>query len=654
MHGPATQQSIFRLPHSEELQGLRALAVGAVFLYHVDSDILPSGFVGVDIFFVLSGFLIGRKLIAELDETGSIDLFAFTSARARRLLPNALLVLLVVTVAAFFLLPPYRLAQVSGDIRSAALLFSNLHFASEAVDYLRIGGPPSPVLHFWSLSIEEQFYLGLPLLLLGVGALFRRHRIDVAIGLITAIAATSFLLGYLALQRSQPDAFFATQNRIWQLAIGVAVGWAVARASQSIPKHAATLLMIAAIPLLAMALFGLDASNGYPGFAALLPTAGTAALLFSLFCGPATFLNRVLSHPAARWLGDRSYSIYLWHWPFITIALANFPGSRAHAWAAALASILVADLAYRFVEEPIRHRRRTPARHVLAAAGGSILSVVAVTLLTRFAPLPPGAAERAVAVNQARDDLGGAYSSKCHLELDETEQQHCTFGLANGKKTVMLFGDSHAAHWFEPVRIAAERSGWKFLSRTKSSCPSVDVTIWYPPRAAVFDKCSEWRTGIIREIQQDPPDVLILANSSALRGWIAEQGEPANDDRAADLWRSGFVSLMHQIPAKTRVLMVRDVPRMANDVLSCLSYGDKCARPKADAMARPVDEKDLLSISPRPVTLLDFTDDICDATVCSSVVNGTIAYRDDNHITASFAASLYRPFSDAMTDTLGE
>lgn len=649
MNPTAQKNSIYRLTHSAEIQALRAIAVTLVLFYHVDSALLPNGFVGVDIFFVLSGFLIGRKLLAELDENGQIDILAFTAARAKRLLPNACLVLLTVAVATYLFLPSYRTAGIAADIRSAALFVSNIHFSTNAVDYLQIGTPPSPILHFWSLSIEEQFYIGIPALLWVIARYLPRQRITVSVWVIILLAVTSFAAGALALQTSQPEAFFGTQYRIWQLATGVFAGWLSVHLERTTPRSIALILLAGGIYLLAWSLTKLDVNAGYPGEQALIPTLGTAALLLALTSGTKTPLNTALSSPTLQWVGDRSYSIYLWHWPFISIVGANYPGYYSLAWVAALASIVVADIAYRLLEMPIRSKKQIPVSTVGIGAIAALVLVIASSLLLRHAPISKGAASLAAEINKARDDLSEAYTNKCHLDLDEIDHPPCAFGsLTPSSKTVMLFGDSHAAQWFGPLRSAALKNGWTFLSRTKSSCPSIAVTIWYPPKAAVFTACSEWRDRVLREIQADPPDVVVLANYSGYRKWIAEDGSPANDARSVELWQAGYISTLSMLPTKSEVWVVRDIPRMSTDIIDCLSYGESCERSRTDAMARLYDEASFPPIPGRTVHILDMTDEICDETKCHAVIKGKIAYRDDNHITSTFAKSLTHRFGEIL------
>lgn len=643
MHDTVTRQSDFRLAQSGELQGLRALAVAAVFLYHFDSDVLPSGFTGVDIFFVLSGFLIGRKLLAELDETGRIDLVGFAAARAKRLLPNATLVLVATAMASWLLLPPYRFSDIANDIFAASLFFSNFHFASNAIDYLRIGTPPSPILHFWSLSIEEQFYLGLPALLLAIGTFLHRGRIPVAIGVIGILALLSFALGWNDLSSSQPAAFFQSQNRIWQLAVGILVGYAVARSRTTLRASSATLLATMALAGLAWSLTML--TGAYPGSAALWPTLSTSALLVSLFSVRDTILHRVLRWQAVEWVGDRSYSIYLWHWPFLTLAGQTWPGNGTVLLVAAGSSIIVAHLVYEQVERPIRKRRTFSTGLILPAAVGFISIALTASMALRHAPLPDIDGDRLAEIERASGDFGENYANGCHLGLEDIAYPPCEFGDESSVRTVMLFGDSHAARWFEPIRLAAEQVGWRFVTRTKTSCPAAQVDMWYPPRRSPYGECGTWRASVMKEIANDPPHVLIVASFADYRGWIERGGSAVGAQEGAGIWISGFRSMASSLPSETHLISIRDNPQMFTDFMACLSYGDDCSRTRADALSGLVDDRRVAARAGRPVELLDFTDDACSATECAPLLNGEIIYQDHHHYTSSYTATFADEFA---------
>lgn len=646
MHDTIKRQSAFRLAQSSELQGLRALAVTAVFLYHFDSAVLPSGFTGVDIFFVLSGFLIGRKLLAELDETGKVDVLRFAAARAKRLLPNATLALVATAIASWLLLPPYRFSDIANDIFAAALFFSNFHFASSAIDYLRIGSPPSPVLHFWSLSIEEQFYLGLPALLLAIGTFLHRGRISVAIAVIGLIALLSFAFGWNALSSSQPAAFFQSQNRIWQLAVGIVVGYAVARSRFKLRASSAALLATLALAGLVWSLTMM--TGAYPGPAALWPTLSTSAFLVLIFSGRDTVLHRVLRLRPVQWVGDRSYSLYLWHWPFLTIAAQTWPSSGTALLFAACCSIVVAHLVYEWVEQPVRSLRYR-AKGALPAIAGVISIAVIASAGLRHAPIPEVAEDRLAEITRASSDFGKNYSNGCHLSgLEDIASPPCEFGDTTSGRTVMLFGDSHAARWFEPVRQAAEQEGWRFVTRTKTSCPAAQVDMWYPPRQAPYLECATWRDTVMREIASDPPRVLIVASFADYRGWIERGGSPVDAQEGADLLTSGFRSMALSLPSETHLFSIRDNPQMFTDFMACLSYGDDCSRPRREALSGLVDDRHVAAGAGREIEVLDFTDHACSALECSPLLNGEIIYQDFHHYTSSYTSTFADEFASIL------
>lgn len=300
-----------------DLQGIRAIAVAMVVFYHLDLGWLPGGFVGVDVFFVLSGFLITRLLYVEAAGRGTIDLAGFWLRRARRLLPNAVLTLAFILAATWLLLPPYRWHGISRDVLAAATFLSNFRFSASATDYFHFDDPPTPVLHFWSLSIEEQFYFALPMaLFLLLPAIRQRPRLVVSL-LLAATGIVSFAASLWVGSGNQPAAFFGTHTRVWQLAIGGLLGINF-DLRQSIPARA--IASWAGMAAIVYAAFAFSDTLSYPGLYALAPTLGAALLILGLDAERAAPLRLLLSTLPMRWAGDRSYSLYLWHWPIIIFA----------------------------------------------------------------------------------------------------------------------------------------------------------------------------------------------------------------------------------------------------------------------------------------------------------------------------------------------
>ena len=402
-----------------DLEGLRAIAVGLVLLYHARVPFFTGGYVGVDVFFVLSGFLITGLLVRELERTGRIALPAFYARRARRLLPAAAIVLLATVVASAIVLPPLRVPEVAADTAAAAAYASNIRFALQATDYLQSDSPPSPVLHFWSLGVEEQFYLFWPALLglvaaaayragaMAAGA--RRILVTLVVVLVASLAASIWLT-----EVQQPWAFFSLPTRAWELALGGLIALPAIDSLGRRFRYAPAAAWVG-VGLVVTSGFVLNDATPFPGTAALLPTVGSALVIFgglgpsregsslarlsdlaaSVRRGPAT----LLSLGPLRYIGRISYSLYLWHWPVLALPAVAFGNQRLliRLGLAALAVVLAA-ISQRWVEDPIRHGRivGTRPRRVLALAGGLSLTVavsaLAIGAVTLAAMRPVGPA----------------------------------------------------------------------------------------------------------------------------------------------------------------------------------------------------------------------------------------------------------------------
>jgi peptidoglycan/LPS O-acetylase OafA/YrhL len=372
-----------------DLEGLRAIAVSLVLLYHAAVPGFGGGYVGVDVFFVLSGFLITGLLLREIETTGRISLPAFYARRLRRLLPAVALLILVTVVASVAVLSPLRAGDVAADGVAASLYASNLRFAFQATDYLQSELAPSPLLHLWSLGVEEQFYLFWPALLLLVatfrasGAAGRPNRVRRVGALAVVVVIASFALSLWLTTASAPWAFFSLPSRAWELGIGALLAVGAARLA-AVPRPAAVgagwlgLLLIGAAGVL------IDTSTPFPGMAALLPTLGTALAMLPGMTGNAVGPARYLGWGPARFLGRISYSLYLWHWPLLVLptAMAGDTLPLPVRVALMLAAIPIAYASQRWLEDPIRRGRLVgivPQRN-LALAGALSVAVATTSL----------------------------------------------------------------------------------------------------------------------------------------------------------------------------------------------------------------------------------------------------------------------------------
>jgi peptidoglycan/LPS O-acetylase OafA/YrhL len=365
-----------------DLEGLRAVAVVLVLLYHAAVPGFSGGYVGVDVFFVLSGFLITGLLLREVRRTGTVSLPTFYARRARRLLPASALVLLVTVVASFFIMPPLRVPDVAGDAAAAAMYVSNIRFALQATDYLQAEMAPSPILHFWSLGVEEQFYIFWPAIVLvatrGGGDAARR------IGIVAGfIAVGSFLLSLYLTQANQPWAFFSLPTRAWELGLGAFLAIGATQLAR-IPARPAAVLAWVGLAMVALSGVVLSTGTPFPGIAALLPTVGSALVIAGGFRQAPFAPGRWLSMAIPRFLGRISYSLYLWHWPLLILPAVALD-MKLPWWARGLlvlASIGAAAATQRWVEDPLRHGRGigTLPRRNLAMAGALTVLVATFSL----------------------------------------------------------------------------------------------------------------------------------------------------------------------------------------------------------------------------------------------------------------------------------
>jgi peptidoglycan/LPS O-acetylase OafA/YrhL len=395
--GPAVS-GVGRAHFRPDIEGLRAVAIVAVLLYHVHVPGLAGGFIGVDVFYVISGFLITGLLRREIVATGRIDFVSFYARRARRLLPAALLVILVTLVASGLLLSRLRLPDIAGDAAAAALYTANYRFALSATDYLASTAAPSPLLHYWSLGVEEQFYLAWPLLI-ALG--FRLLSVQRVAWLVLPVAICSLALSIVWTDTAAPWAFFSLPTRAWELAVGALIALDVLRLPRRAPGWLASASGCLGLALIVAGVLLVDASTPYPGIMALLPVGGAALLIVSGEQSRAV-PARWLATAAPRWFGRISYSLYLWHWPLLVLIPAVLHrDDLALRVAIGLLAIGLAAASTRWVEAPFREgqlRRITPARGVALAGVASLIVALGSLGLGGFFPGLPTSPPLAAAV----------------------------------------------------------------------------------------------------------------------------------------------------------------------------------------------------------------------------------------------------------------
>jgi peptidoglycan/LPS O-acetylase OafA/YrhL len=698
--GPRRPRPTYR----RDIDGLRALAIVLVVAFHAGLGIVPGGFVGVDVFFVVSGFLITGLLVDEIEQTGALSLSAFYARRVRRLLPLSALVLVSVAFLAAVILPPLTHASVAADIRSAALWFSNWHFAAESTQYMA-DTEQSPVLHYWSLSVEEQFYVVWPLLLLLVlrsvrrwGPMARRRTATVLV----AVLAVSFLLSVVLTVTAGPWAYFGLQTRAWELAVGATLALVVHRCA-ALTLPAASVLGWAGLGLILYAAFTLTRATPYPGVAAVLPVAGTALVIASGARTRGAGPGAPLSHPVSVYVGKLSYGWYLWHWPLLVFAGAIAGVGAAsdgegggvdstpytYVFVAVVLSFVLAAVSHRVLEDPVRRSALLRSSTRLSLMVGAVLTAVSLVAASVALGGDDGTALPTTGAAPSLASTGGGPSSTPSaststkaatlLRLTESPAQAradqwpttpcfagfaatdapsaCRFGDPKGRTVIALVGDSHAAMWLPALDAAGKARHWQVWFWAKSSCPLTDVTVWLSSYRAKYDACSTWRTNVLARIAALPrvDEVVVARSKGYQQGLVVDSsGQPAPADAVPALWRDGTARTVAALRKHAAgVVLLRDTPWATGDVPDCLSAHltdvSACAFPLAQqqhADQALVGAEATAVVGQAGVRILDPTSLVCRTATCSVVTpKGGVVFRDAHHLTRTYATSIAAPFA---------
>jgi peptidoglycan/LPS O-acetylase OafA/YrhL len=626
--------------------------------------------VGVDVFFVISGFLITGLLLRELRSAGRIDLPAFYARRARRLLPAALLVIGVTVAVSAFVLSPVRFPGVASDGAAAALYVSNYRYAVIATDYFAADGQPSPLLHFWSLGVEEQFYLFWPILLVLAIRILGSARLWLVLAI---LALGSFALSVVITDVEAPWAFYSLPTRAWQLALGGLVGLMVPGLDLRLPRPLFAVVGLLGIALIASAVFLINETTPFPGYAALLPAVGgVLVILGGQHAGVVP--GRILATPPFRWFGRISYSLYLWHWPILILGpiVLGHSGLRVRI-ALALLSIGVAALSTRYVESPFRFGRwpRTSGRTLLASAACSLIisgtAVLASTDLSHEAQAPtptlgPETATRpqlphpllsgplpedlAPALVDAREDRGDVRGDGCEGRVTESAIRDCVYGPPTASTTVVVLGDSHASMWMPAIQAIGDRRGWRIVGLLKPACSPVMVTVWERDLKRAFRECDAWRQLALARVHDVHPSI-VFVTSSRTYDIVDADGNLMKSGRAGP-WQAGLVALLRELKRDSdRVVLIGEIPRHRSDPVECLAYRgrlEECVPLRSQTVSQSYQALERRAADKAGIDLIEPVDWLCQELSCALVLdqggNHYLVYRSRGHITATAALLL--------------
>lgn len=675
-----------------DIQGLRAVAVGIVVLFHLWPEYLPGGYVGVDVFFVISGFLITSHLANEVQRTGTVGLTRFWARRVRRLLPAAFTVLGASLGAALVFLPKSLLQQTLYEIGASALYFQNWILAGSSVDYLGADNKPTLAQHYWSLSVEEQFYLAWPIMILialWVASKFRpndrsnQRAIWIAL---SAVFVLSLAFSIYETARSQPSAYFVTPTRAWEFAAGGLLAflpaWVV---SVSRPRLDHTLRLVAAwsgLALIVYAALRFDASTVFPGFIALIPVIGATLLVYAGQQEAKWTPGSLSKFRPIQFAGDTSYAIYLWHWPLITVApfVVGRDLTATGKVGIILITMLLAAATKYFIEDPVLRAKKLTVRRAPSYAfmGVGMIAITSVVFIASF-QLATAVGARAAGMEQAGVCLGaGAMSAQndcadpfvvsatvdpgyaasdmywnagSALASGECKPaagallSTCELGdTTDPKLTIAFIGNSHGEHMVEPLALASDAQGWRLIPRVRARCAGfesaseIEVRSQDPSLAADQAECYEWGYAVVDSlIERDDVDAVL----------ITSRGVSANPESAAKVERL--------LDSGKTVIFLGDSPDLPGHATAaeCVEASDSANDP-CSWVPDDLNAKNAATAAAFGVPFIDISSNFCSPDErCHVVIGGLITYFDNNHMTLDFSRTLAPFLAEHVAASLG-
>ncbi|MCL2788140.1 MAG: acyltransferase [Micrococcales bacterium] len=656
-----------------DIEGLRAVAIGSVVAFHGLAQFFPGGFVGVDVFFVISGFLITGVILREVEASGRLSLARFWSRRAKRLLPASAVVLAFSAVVSAVWLPRTQGRIFGGDIVGAAGYVVNWRLAGRSVDYLAEGIATSPVQHYWSLAVEEQFYVLWPLLIVAAVWLAKKTggRLRPVLGAtIGVVTAGSLATSILETASAPASAFFVTHTRMWELGLGALAALGAEQLAR-IPQRVAAATGMVGLVAVVGSIWVFGPTTTWPSWRPALPCLGAAAVIIAGLQpgGPAGWL---CSRRPLVWLGGLSYSLYLWHWPFLVAALSIWPdvGRRVPALAVS-AAIIPAWLVNKLIENPIRFSPELTRRPGLALSVGANCSLIGALCGLALVGLPhPGPdptttdvmpdvlGARAVhegggnldalaAVESydpivpdplvAAQDLPISYQLKCRATTD-TPPPPCINGDEKGKVRVVAVGDSIMQQWEPALKIIGKERGIRFELTVLSGCTLSPAYILV--KGEPYVKCKNWGIKVLDRILADPPDAVLVSHVSFEA--LTSQDQAA-DEATEQALTNGLHSYWSRLAeAGIPIILLAANPRFDDEAIyECVDKNrtslSQCAlkaiTETSDAQQRAVET------SPVPIDFINLNDAIC-GDLCPAVIGNVLVYRQGRHFTATFAKTL--------------
>ena len=667
-----------------DIQGLRAVAVLAVVAFHAHLP-LPGGFVGVDVFFVISGFVITGMLMNQWEIHGRLRMLTFSARRFKRLTPALAAMVCATVLLAVMLQSPMGPQQTTAKTALGAMtLVANFVIAATTGDYFDAPAETNPLLNTWSLSVEEQFYLVFPATLFALWWLARRWQRSSVV--YVGIAAISVLSLGVALVNSRAPGvlpgpsglygFYGPLGRAWEFAVGALVAVTLARASASAstggsliwwlsrPRSSVTVSVIGALGVI-VSFWLLSPATPGPGIRNLVPVLGTALVILGGAAseGP---IFRALASPPMRWLGDRSYSWYLWHWPLIVFAALIWPDVAYAGTLAAAFSLPVAMVAYRWIEQPLRTWQLATRRAWLSLIGWVVLPPIVLAGALLFACSNNYWSERIAMFSgnwttSHADRLAGCFLSPARAEKGWPD---CRWNEDANGRPIYLLGDSNAGHFSEAVIEAGRALGRPVVIRTTAGCPFLVLDAKDLAQApANARQCSRTISAHLDWLSSQPPGLVIT--SSSIYPWGPERVQRTTDEDLSPVTEGYLAELQAETIRRVEelgndILVVQTVPQFVAEpyrlyyqecsLWRAFAQGCQIDMPRsfADAMQASSRAANLRAVEGTRATLLDLRDELCPGDVCSTVHDGKVWYQDSGHLSVEGSRSLADRFTEVI------
>ena len=607
-----------------QIQGLRALAALIVVFYH--AGFIDGGYIGVDIFYVISGFLITNLIVREVDREGGFNFRRFYKRRVLRLLPASFFISVVTVFLTYFAVSPSLRTQLAREFLAANTYTSNFLFAYWSNDYQNLDAQPSVFLHYWSLAVEEQFYFIWPFLLL---VFYKIKQLGIKRGVLL-LGILSFVTSVIGTHLYPVWSFYSLPTRAWELAAGSLLVLYATKLSSVSTKFAPYIGLV----LLLISSFYLDNQDRFPGYKALIPVVGTCLLLLNVNSWPRSLL-KFFGSKVANWLGNISYSTYLWHWPILVVPVLFLERELkiSELFVCILLTIACAHWTTRYIENPFRTMNLSGIR-TFAFLLVSILIAIIISLFV--------SSTNNSTINVKNSSFSFDYietirkpsinADGCHIKHGNSQSPTCLYGDKASKKSLVLFGDSHAAQWFPVLEKFAQTNGYQLYSYTKSACPAADVDL---PDQDGFrnSECKKWRQSIVQKIKEISPNAVIMSGFQHFR-------PPSQVTDSEKWWKLGLSKIYADLKVvETQQIYLGDTPNPLVNIPECLSKNSISECSKVESSP---------SWSIPAFSFIDPTPWLCQKT-CPVVIGNTVAYRDGSHISVDMALQLSKELSMALS-----